>query len=234
MSLALVTLAGNGRAERAVASAKLMLKKCLERRQCWKMSLMYWNLCPCPSGASPSEILHRCRIHSHIPDLRPDIQQDDLDHAITRREEDELQRHAQTRNRSDLSLLDEGSHVLVWNERSKRYDKKVRVVKRKSNDRSYILQDEDTSRLYARNRIHLRKYISPPISANPITVCPVVSASPKLKSILKTKYRRKLPMTRDLTVTFDKSWSDAKAQWAGSQGRWVNWTLPPDSALTQP
>ena len=169
MSLVLAMRQVTGCAERAVASAKLMLKKCLERSQCWKMSLMYWNLCPRPAGASPSKILHRRRIRSHIPDLRPDIQQDDLDHAITRREEDELQRHAQTRNRSDLSLLDEGSYVLVWNERSKRYDKKMRVVERKDNDRSYILQDEDTSRLYARNRIHLRKYISPPIPANSST-----------------------------------------------------------------
>ena len=223
-----VTSAGhasaNGRVERAVQSAKKMLKKCLETRQCWKLSLMYWNLCPRTTGASPAEILHRRRIRSHLPDLRNDITKEELDDTINKREEVEVERHARTQDRPDLPLLQKGDYAMVWDERTKGYNRRMRIIDRKVNNRSYILQDEDTDRIYARNRIHLRPDVTTGTKVDPIVICPVSTEAPKIKSILKTKYKMKQPKISESTVSFDTSWLEASKEWKADSERWPHWT----------
>ena len=176
----------NGSAERAVKTAKMIIRKCSVDRSSWALAIFYLNSTPRRFGLSPAEMLLKRRPNSALPDLRAELTMEEIEDAAGLREARELERHAKTNNRRELSKLKVGDRVRVFNSKSKKFDRTWVVIAARESGRSYVLKDEVTEQVYVRNRTHLLPCPEPA----PINV--VVSKQTKaLKPALKNKLTRK-------------------------------------------
>ena len=112
--------------------------------------------------------------------------QEDIKMAAGLREARELERHAQTANRRTLSKLKVGDRVLVFNGKSKKFDRTWVVVAARESGRSYVPKDKVTEHIYVRNRTHLLP-CPEPTPVNVVMSEPAKVLKPALKNKLTCK-----------------------------------------------
>ena len=59
----------NGLAESAVRNAKILLRKSIKEKSSYADMLCHFNQAPRDNGYSPSELFHRRRVRSHLPNI---------------------------------------------------------------------------------------------------------------------------------------------------------------------
>ena len=156
----------NGKAESAVKAAKKLLRRCWCQRdqrldpERWTRGILQLRNTPGPDGLSPAQLVYGRPVQDALPAHRR------LFAASWQRASDAIEAAAaarrekieQTYNQSarDLTELNVGSQVAVWEPRTRRWDR-YGVVVEKQPYRRYLVR-LSSGRVLARNRRHLRRW----------------------------------------------------------------------------
>lgn len=152
----------NGLAEKGVAIAKRILKKCLEegKEKEFQYRVLEYNATPLANMLlSPAQLFMGREIKTKIPtttnNLKPhEVSADDVLERIERKKK--LQAEYYNRTSKPLSNLKESDKIMFKkNERDWLHG----TIVRKVNERSYIVNDSEDN-LFRRNRRHIRKSLN--------------------------------------------------------------------------
>jgi hypothetical protein len=149
----------NGLAERAVQTAKMMLKKACEDQTDWNYALLQYRNTPIQSvNKSPAQLLQsrqlRCKIPATDKMLTPRVERN-VRPGLLRNQT--IQKHYYDRGAKELPPLQEGEDVLIKNRGT--WEKAI-VEYKHSSPRSYVVNSGN--QYYRRNRVDLRQSHNPP------------------------------------------------------------------------
>ena len=133
----------NGLAESAVKNMKSLLKKCDGNFPQFRKSLLIWRNTPKATGDTPAQLLFGYTQNYGQGDLNasPFV---DRDAAKERKnKESESQERSYNKNAKDLDELLPGQRVLLRNPASHTWDAAATIVKKRSDGRSYVAEDEE-------------------------------------------------------------------------------------------
>jgi len=144
----------NGCAERAIRTCKQLIKKCNDTHQDFYRALQIFRTSPLSCGFSPSQLLMGRRIRSNLP-VCTDLLKPTTD-AINRNFNEEKKRYKSYYDvhTKPLSPLIANSNVIVYNCKTKMWDKHASVI-RMISPRCYLVRTADGA-IYKRNRVHLK------------------------------------------------------------------------------
>ncbi|KAB0801714.1 hypothetical protein PPYR_03900 [Photinus pyralis] len=146
---------GNGQAERAVQTAKNILKKCYDDNKDITLALLEYRNSPL-SGLhlSPSQILMSRRTNSKIPIhsslLKPKVQ-DNVTKLIQNRQQ--IHKSYYDRNTKTRKSFSNGENIVMF--RDKKWEP-ARIIQKHDSPRSYVIKDVN-GHVMRRNSQHLRK-----------------------------------------------------------------------------
>jgi hypothetical protein len=130
----------NGLAEAAVKNMKHLLIK-LDSFPVFLKALIHWRNVPrSADDISPAELFFGRRLRTSLPTL-----EDPIPPAVN-----------PTASDAALPPLKIGDKVRIQNQKNKRWDKKATVIGQRPTHRSFTVMDDETSRIYLRNRKFLR------------------------------------------------------------------------------
>jgi transposase InsO family protein len=171
---------GNGHAERAVQTAKRILKQ-----NDPLIALMCYRSTPCSTtGASPAELLMGRKIRTTLPTLERNLQPSWPDgQRIRQKDEAEKKKQAFYYNRRHgarpLPPLQPGGNVLTKLDHQKSWTAPAVVTAESVTPRSYIIQTQQGARL-RRNRRHLQEMPAPQPPGGKAPVLPVCTDNPDI------------------------------------------------------
>ena len=171
---------GNGHAERAVQTAKRILKQ-----NDPLIALMCYRSTPCSTtGASPAELLMGRKIRTTLPTLERNLQPSWPDgQRIRQKDEAEKKKQAFYYNRRHgarpLPPLQPGGNVLTKLDHQKSWTAPAVVTAESVTPRSYIIQTQQGVRL-RRNRRHLQEMPAPQPPGGKAPVLPVCTDNPDI------------------------------------------------------
>ncbi|XP_046739526.1 uncharacterized protein K02A2.6-like [Diprion similis] len=145
----------NGQAERAVQTAKNILKKCKEEDKDINLALLEYRNCPISGiAASPAQIIFSRRLRGKLPihsNLLKPVIEPNVHEQIKHRQNiykyyyDKIAKPRQDLGPGENIVLREGK---IW--------EPARIIQKHSTPRSYVIKDQKGETL-RRNSIHLRK-----------------------------------------------------------------------------
>ena len=171
---------GNGHAERAVQTAKRILKQ-----NDPLIALLCYRSTPCSTtGASPAELLMGRKIRTTLPTLERNLQPSWPDgQRIRQKDEAEKKKQAFYYNRRHgarpLPPLQPGGNVLTKLDHQKSWTAPAVVTAESVTPRSYIIQTQQGARL-RRNRRHLQEMPAPQPPGGKAPVLPVCTDNPDI------------------------------------------------------
>ena len=150
---------GNGFIERAVCTAKNMIKKAEHPGDLQRM-LMLYNSSPTYSSRSPAELLFSRKLRSNLPRLDDDnrlLSKNEIQEAVdTKKSLYEKRKQHYDKSAKDLPPLHLHQTVRIYNLKTSKWDTKGKIIYLdKENSRSYRVETQNGSLIW-RNRVFLR------------------------------------------------------------------------------
>ena len=154
--------AGNGYAERSVATAKNMIKKAEHPGDLQRM-LLFYNTTPTSSSRSPSELFFSRKIRNSLPRLESAqrmLSPGDIKKAVDKRNKlSEARKVHYDKSAKDLPTLRLNQNVRIYNLNTSKWDTVGRVVRcDEKNSRSYRIETQNGNFIW-RNRIFIKPIV---------------------------------------------------------------------------
>ena len=144
--------ASNGLAEAGVKNVKALLKKCMDRKECFETALAEFRIAPREDGYSPAELFYRRQVRGLLPELPKKLNVEEAEKARDRVQEAYT---AQRQTRSASKPLVLGQRVWLQEQDSKKWSIGGVVKSIRDSGRSYVVET-DGGAAYLRNRRYIK------------------------------------------------------------------------------
>ena len=171
--------ASNGLAEAGVKNVKALLKKCLDKKECFETALAEFRTAPRDDGYSPAELFYKRQVRGLLPELPKRLNVEEAERARDKVQEAYT---AQRQTRSASKPLQMGQRVWLQDQQTKKWTIGGVIKSIRNGGRSYVVETESGA-AYLRNR----RFIKPAACSQEGVVALRTVATPEEKKEKKKK-----------------------------------------------
>ena len=186
--------ASNGLAEAGVKNVKALLKKCLDKKECFETALAEFRSAPREDGYSPAELFYKRQVRGLLPELPKRLNVEEAERARDKVQEAYT---AQRQTRSASKPLQMGQRVWLQDQQTKKWTIEGVIKSIRNGGRSYVVETTSGA-AYLRNRRFIKAATSRVVASTAL----VKRMTNKATSTDRAKTSAKKKVTFRKGVTF--------------------------------